>query len=95
MWIERNWRQPDYARMHYVFRQHHERYKRYVEAHGLTCQACGGLGGDAHTMYSEPGEPCGWCETTGKVTRWLRGLYLRTMRDEKRSRQLASQARAQ
>ena len=74
----------NYARWNYVYRQHHERYTRYVEAHGLPCQACGGLGYQGrYSSYYDPPEPCGWCETTGKVTRWLRGLWLRTMREEK------------
>jgi hypothetical protein len=38
------------------------------------------------SIYDGPADPCGWCETTGKTTRWLRGLWLRTMREEKRSR---------
>lgn len=86
MWKERNHEHPNYARISYVYRQHHGRYKRYVEAHGLTCQACGGRGGwvDVICELGGPWEPCGWCEGTGTVTRWLRGLYLRTMRDEKR-----------
>lgn len=89
MWIERNHEHPNYARLRYVHEQHHTRYLRYVEAHGMTCQACGGMGGDFYTAYCEPPEPCGWCETTGKVTRWLRGLYLRTMREGKRRRRAA------
>jgi hypothetical protein len=86
MWQERNQEHPNYARMDYVYQQHHARFKRYVEAHGLTCQACGGRGGDYYTPYSEPPEPCGWCETTGLVTRWLRGLWLSEMRREKQAR---------
>ena len=89
-WHERNFDNPDYARGHYVYHQHHERYKRYVEAHGLVCQACGGSGGDFYYSFSmDPPEPCGWCETTGKVTRWLRGLWLRTMREERRRKKVA------
>ena len=85
-WTERNHERPNYARMNYVYRQHHARYRRSVEAHGLVCQACGGRGEDYYTAYSEPPEQCAWCETTGMVTRWLRGLWLRCMRDEKRAR---------
>lgn len=73
-------------RMDYVYQQHHARFRRHVEAHGLTCQACGGMGGDYYTAYSEPPEPCGWCESTGLVTRWLRGLWLSEMRREKQAR---------
>jgi len=77
-------RPVDYARLYHERQRHHARYVRYVEAHGLTCQACGGMGGDYYTAWSEPPEPCGWCETTGKVTRWVRGAYLRYMRKRKR-----------
>lgn len=82
--------------MDYAYRQHHERFKRYVEAHGLRCQACGGRGqhGSNYSYYEGP-EPCGWCETTGLVTRWLRGLYLTTMREEKRRRRKVAEGRAQ
>lgn len=83
-------RPTDYARLSYVYQQHHARYRRYVEIHGLTCQACGGRGGDHYTSYSEPPEPCGWCETTGKVTRWLRGMWLRCLREEKRAKRKAA-----
>lgn len=78
----------DYARMAYRYRRHHARFARYVETNGLTCQACGGYGetGSRNAYYfgGDPPEPCGWCETTGKVTRWLRGLWLRYHREEKR-----------
>ena len=84
MWVERNHEHPNYARMDYVFRQHHDRYRRYVDVHGLTCQACCGRGCHGYDSDYGQAEPCGWCETTGKVTRWLRGLYLRTMRAAKR-----------
>jgi len=83
MWKERATERPDYARMVWVYRQHHERFRRYVKTNGLLCQACGGMGEfDSHCWY-EPPEPCGWCETTGKVTRHLRGEWLRMMREEK------------
>jgi len=84
---------PDYARLDYEHRQHHARFKAYVKAHGLLCQACGGFGQSPAytTIYSaEPPEPCGWCETTGKTTRWLRGMWLRFCRDEKRARRKVS-----
>ena len=80
MWTERNSEHPDYARIHYVYLQHHARYSRYVDAHGLVCQACGGMGEEDSNAYTEPPEPCGWCETTGRVTRWLRGRSLPQMR---------------
>lgn len=89
MWRERNHERPNYRRMDYVSSQHHQRYKRYVEAHGLWCQACGGAGGEVDVILDDgtgPWESCGWCEGTGKVTRWLRGLYLRVMKAEKAAR---------
>lgn len=93
-WIERNREHPNYARIHYVYRQHHARYRRYIEAHGLPCQACGGRGCDGYDSDYGPAEPCGWCETTGKVTRWIRGQWLRCMRDEKRARRQRQTAAA-
>ena len=87
MWHERDHEHPDYARMDYVHDQHHRRFRAYVETHGLPCQACGGRGyHGSYYSYYDPPEPCGWCESTGKVTRWLRGLWLRCLREEKRSR---------
>ena len=86
-----------YVRLDHEYQQHHERYRRHVEAHGLTCQECGGAGqvvddivdfGDAG-VGSIPYEilgACGWCEGTGKVTRHGRGLWLRDRRDTKRHR---------
>ena len=88
MWVERNSEHPNYARISYVFRQHHERFRRHVEAKGLPCQACHAAGGETEVICDGQGPwyPCGWCEGTGMVTRWLRGLYLRTMREEKREK---------
>ena len=90
-WRERNVEHPNYRRMDYAYRQHHERFRRYVEAHGLVCQDCGGAGGEVDVLFDGmgPWDPCGWCEGTGKVTRWLRGRYLRMKRDEKRDREAA------
>ena len=76
----------DYARLDYRNRQHRARFKRRVEADGLPCQDCGGAGGYTETIdpwLGGPWVPCGWCEGTGLVTRWLRGLYLRVMKAEK------------
>ena len=75
----------DYARMAYQHRQHRARYRRYVEAHGLPCQECGGRGCDGYDSDYGPAEPCGFCETTGLVTKWMRGVWLRWKREEKRS----------
>lgn len=73
----------DYARYGYQQHVHHLRYQKYVEAHGLICQECAGRGGAIEPVldYGQgPWEPCGWCEGTGKVTRWLRGQWLREKR---------------
>ena len=87
MWDWRERDLPDYARMAYVAHQHRRRYVAYVEAHGLPCQDCGGRGCHGYDSDYGPAEPCGWCETTGKVTRRMRGQWLRCMRDEKRARE--------
>lgn len=78
----------DYGRWWYENHAHHVRYAAYVKAHGLTCQACGGRGehGGFSVCSMEPPEPCGWCESTGLVTRWLRGQYLTYMRSIKPKR---------
>jgi hypothetical protein len=77
---------PDYTRGRYMRQQHHARYRAYVKQHGMVCQDCGGRGCSGYDSDYGPAEPCGWCETTGMVTRWLRGLWLRVVRDEKRKR---------
>lgn len=69
----------DYPRWWHEQQAHYVRYKRYVDANGVTCQACSGRGEHGRSEY-EPGEPCGWCETTGKMTRRARGQYLAYMR---------------
>ena len=75
----------DYRRMDYEHRQHYERRKRYVEANGLVCQDCGGVGQYVEEWhdYWPRYEMCGWCEGTGKVTRWERGMWLRYKQGEK------------
>jgi len=75
-WRERNAEHPNYRRIDYVWRVHHERFKRFVKQHGLICQSCGGGGGEVDVILDDgtgPWEECGWCEGTGKVTRWIRG----------------------
>lgn len=67
---------------------HYERYKRFVERikPQLTCQECGGSGGeiDAVLDYGQgPWVDCGWCEGTGLVTPWIRGQWLRWKRAAK------------
>jgi hypothetical protein len=73
------WR--EYWRDSYYIRRHHERFVRYVEAmpRKLICQDCGGAGGEIEVVldFGEgPWEECGWCEGTGLVTPFLRGMWL-------------------
>lgn len=71
-----------YIKMDYYWRHHRIRYERYVEANGYTCQACCGRG-HYDMGWEEPPEPCGYCEQTGRVTRWMRGWYLTWKRQER------------
>lgn len=90
-------REPmDYPRWYYSLSQHAIRYRNYVREHGLTCQECGGRGqfGYVSCYALEPPEPCGYCETTGKVTRWMRGQWLRWKREEKRKQAAKKLVRA-
>jgi hypothetical protein len=74
----------DYARLDFEHQRHHARFRAHVKAHGLPCQACGGRGCIGYdSIYDGPADPCGWCETTGRTTRWLRGQYLTYMRSIK------------
>ena len=76
----------NYARLDHQYRKHHERYVRYVEKCGLLCQECGGSGGGVGPINEDgsgPFEECGFCEGTGLVTRWMRGLWLRWKREDK------------
>ena len=71
----------DYAKHDYKSRQHHLRYKRFVESmpRKLYCQDCGGSGGEVVPMCDDgsgPFESCGWCEGTGLVTPKIRGIWL-------------------
>ena len=78
----------NYFRFDYYERQHHLRFKKRVEGR-LICQECGGAGGkidqvlDYDGFLSGPWESCGWCEGTGYVTPWLRGLWLRFQQKRK------------
>jgi hypothetical protein len=86
-------REFDYRRWDYYTLQHHARYKAFVEWHGILCQDCGGAGGSVEPVLDDgsgPWEACGWCEGTGKVTRWLRGEWLRMKLDEARSKMKCS-----
>jgi hypothetical protein len=72
----------DYRRLDYARYAHHVRYVRYIMAMipKLICQECCGAGGWTEPVLDDgsgPFEQCGWCEGTGYVTRWLRGLWLR------------------
>lgn len=76
-------RPVDYARLTWYSQRHHLRYATYVERAGLPCQACHAMGGAIEPIldYGQgPWEECGWCEGTGKVTRWIRGAWLRWKR---------------
>lgn len=80
--------QVDYAKLYHRRSRHHARFARYVEQHGVSCQACRGRGGHVEPVldFGEgPWEECGWCEGTGKVTRWVRGLWLRYRKNETRA----------
>lgn len=84
-----NTKQIDYRKQAYVWTRHHERYKAYVEKEGLPCQDCCGYGGGYEPVLDDgsgPWYPCEWCEGTGKVTRWVRGLWLAYRREAKRRR---------
>lgn len=69
--------------MTYQHRQWLARYRRYVQAHGLLCQECGGGGGETVPILDDgtgPFEECSWCAGTGLVTRRGRGEWLRYKR---------------
>jgi hypothetical protein len=96
-WRERNVEHPNYPRMHYAWREHHARFVAHVEAHGLPCQDCGTRGGYVEVVCEGQGPwyDCDWCEGTGLMTRWLRGLWLRFKRDEARRRLHGGAARTE
>ena len=78
----------DYPRLDYQSKEHHKRFKKYVERNGLLCQECRGAG-EVVNDYHDNGvglEPiyieCGWCIGTGKITRWARGQWLKYKRME-------------
>ena len=73
----------DYAKLSWQWRSHHQRFIARVKDSKLLCQECGGAGGDTEPILDDgtgPWEECGWCEGTGKVTPWLRGMWLRFRR---------------
>lgn len=76
-----------YARLDWRNARHHERFDRRVKQTKITCQDCGGSGGEIEvvTDYGEgPWVDCGWCEGTGYVTPWLRGAWMRMKKQEKK-----------
>lgn len=71
----------NYAKLCSIGRRHHERWKRRVESRKpqLTCQECGGSGGEVQQILecgSGPWEECGWCEGTGLMDNWARAEWL-------------------
>lgn len=75
----------NYHKLDSDLRRHHERYKCFVEKHGMLCQECGASGKyveDRVDHIEIPGS-CGFCEGTGKITPHMRGLWLRWKREEK------------
>ena len=76
-----NLRTIDYAKLDWKRRHHHERFVHRVltQKPRLICQECCGAGGEIEPVTDDgqgPFEECGWCEGTGFVTPWLRGLWL-------------------
>ena len=79
----------DYAKLSYRYKQHHKRFVKYVEEHGLRCPACGGWGQYLEEMLDDwlpRYEHCGLCEGTGKCTRKMWGLYMNDLKREKKER---------
>ena len=70
----------DYGRLIWGYSSHFVRWKRRVKQFDLPCQECGGSGGEVEPVldYGEgPWIVCGWCEGTGGLDPWRRGLWLR------------------
>uniref|UniRef100_A0A6M3LA58 Uncharacterized protein n=1 Tax=viral metagenome TaxID=1070528 RepID=A0A6M3LA58_9ZZZZ len=91
-WNSRWKRHPKsgYRMLDYRYEDHHQRFVRRVQDSPLVCQDCGGRGEHfedyvaGHALYS----PCGWCEGTGHMLPWQRGLWLRMKKEEKREKVL-------
>jgi hypothetical protein len=65
---------------------HIERYKRFVSQYKLICQECGGNGGWKEIILDDgtgPWYDCGWCQGTGLVTPYARGIWLRLKKQDK------------
>lgn len=88
-----NW---SYARLDYKHREHHVRYKRFVESRPpLSCQECRGAGGWTEPILDDgtgPFEECGWCEGTGLISPYKRGMWLKFRREERNYRRPAALA---
>ena len=70
----------DYGRLDYNYCSYLTRWDRRVKQFGLICQECGGLGGETEPVVDfgqGPWVVCGWCDGTGKLDPWRRGLWLR------------------
>ena len=79
----------DYRKNDYYFRSHHQRFAKFVQQKGLSCQECRGEGGWKEIIDPEIGGPwfdCGWCEGTGFMTPFNRGYWLRYKKQEKDKR---------
>lgn len=79
----------NYAKLDHRFRRHHERLRARIAAmpRKLTCQACGGAGGEVEPVLDfgqGPWLTCSWCEGLGYVTPWLRGRWLKCQRRERK-----------
>lgn len=75
----------NYRKLDSDYARHHARFSAHVAREGLVCQECRGAGGEVDPVLDDGSGPfnsCGWCEGTGKVTKWLRGLWLRMKREE-------------
>ena len=73
----------DYAKLYYYSMQHRKRYISRVECtiDSMSCQDCHGLGGYTEPVLDDGSGPfyeCGWCYGTTKVTKWVRGAWLRS-----------------
>ena len=79
----------DYAKLDHYAREHYKRYRNRVNNtdDSLSCQDCGGEGGYTERILDDGSGPfveCGWCLGTGRVTKWVRGFWLRCKRSNSR-----------